>query len=53
MRQALLEQLPALTAFYGIKPWELEDLTEAELDEYTRQLADHQAEVARRNGGNS
>lgn len=51
MRQALLAQLPALTAFYGLRPWELDDMTEEELDEYTRQLAEHQADVERRAKG--
>ena len=41
MRAALLAELPALTRFYGLRPWEVEALTLAELAEYRYQL--HQA----------
>ena len=41
MRAALLAELPALTRFYGLRPWEVEALTLQELAEYRRQL--HQA----------
>lgn len=33
-------QLPALTHFYGLRPWEIERLTFEEVDEYLRQLAE-------------
>lgn len=46
MRRALLRQMPALTRFYGLKPWELERFTFDELNEYTRQLAEHQENQA-------
>lgn len=35
MRRALREQLPAFTFFYGLKPWEIEQLTFGELETYT------------------
>jgi hypothetical protein len=38
--------MPALTRFYGLKPWELEQFTFDELNEYTRQLAEHQENQA-------
>lgn len=42
MRRDLLKQLPALTHFYGLRPWEVEELTYAEVDEYLGQLAEYQ-----------
>lgn len=41
MRADLLRQLPALTHFYGLRPWEVEQLTFEELAEYQRQLDDY------------
>lgn len=30
--------MPAFAAHYGLKPWEIEQLTFAEIDEFRRQL---------------
>lgn len=38
MRRALLKKLPALSFYYGLKPWELADLTFDEIREFQRQL---------------
>lgn len=38
MRAALLAELPALTRFYGLRPWEVEVLTLEELGEYRSQM---------------
>ncbi len=35
----LLHELPALTKFYGLRPWEVEALTIEELHVYRTQLA--------------
>lgn len=40
LRRALRSQLPAITSFYGFKPWELDRLTDGELNEYVTQLAE-------------
>lgn len=37
-RRALLKRLPALTAVYGLRPWELEKMTLDELRTYLRAL---------------
>jgi hypothetical protein len=34
--------MPALTKFYGIFPWQLEQFTADELREYARQFNDYQ-----------
>ena len=47
MRRALLKQWPALTKFYGLMPWHVERLTLDELDQYLRQLIDHEREMKR------
>lgn len=44
MRRALLQQLPALTQFYGIKPADIDTMTLREISEYVTQLQKHQAE---------
>lgn len=41
MRRALREQLPALTRFYGLKPWDVERLTFGELDQYMTWMTDY------------
>lgn len=54
MRRALLKQLPAITRFYGLKPWDLPEFTVDELNEYLRQMedfnrrAEHEARQAQR-----
>ncbi|HET7486834.1 MAG TPA: hypothetical protein VFJ85_02830 [Acidimicrobiales bacterium] len=45
MRRALLRSLPALTHFYGLRPWEVEMLTFDELREYQRQMADYHRKI--------
>ena len=35
----LLKQWPAITVAYGIKPWEVDLFTKAELTEYFEQLS--------------
>lgn len=45
MRAALLAELPALTRFYGLRPWEVEALTLEELAEYRRWLHEAVKEV--------
>jgi len=37
VRRALLKRLPAMTRFFGVKPWEIELFTADELNEYLRQ----------------
>lgn len=51
MRRALLHKLPRLTRFtYGaITPFNVEDLTIAELSEYLTAMDRHEADVARMN----
>ena len=57
MRRALLRSWPALSRFYGLKPWDVEQLTVDELNEYLRQFDAYQrerraaAQRAKRNGG--
>lgn len=41
MRRALLRQMPAITRFYGVKPWELDQFTFDELNEYIRQMSEY------------
>lgn len=38
MRAVLLEQLPALTRFYGLKPWDLDRMKYREISEYLTQM---------------
>lgn len=38
MRRALLRALPALAAVHGIRPWEIELLTEAEIRTFLSDL---------------
>lgn len=47
MRRALRRSWPALTRFYGIKPWETPLFAPEELDEYVRVLAELQREMER------
>lgn len=47
MRRALLKQWPAITKFYGIRPWELDRFTASEWGEYLRQMAEFQREQRR------
>lgn len=49
IRRALREQLPALTHFYGLRPWEVEHLSFGEVTEYLNQLAEYQREMAKLN----
>lgn len=44
MRRALLEELPALTKFYGLRPWDLDRMTLREVAEYRNQMRAYQAE---------
>jgi hypothetical protein len=44
IRRGLLRSWPALTKFYGLKPWDVERLTVDELNEYLRQFDAHQRE---------
>lgn len=44
MRRALLEELPALTRFYGLPPEAFDRMTAREVSEYRTQLMKHQAE---------
>ena len=50
MRRALLEQLPALTKFYGLRPEDVERMTLREVLVYQRQMAEYHAEMARDRG---
>lgn len=50
MRRALHEQLPAFTWFYGLRPWEIERLTFAEIDTYTGWMNDY-LEAQNKRGG--
>lgn len=45
MRRALRKRLPALTHFYGLRPWEVERLSFGELAEYLDQLAAYEREM--------
>lgn len=38
IRRQFLAELPALCAFYGIKPWEVDEFTLRELEEFLSQL---------------
>lgn len=49
MRRALLEELPALTKFYGVMPWHLERMTLREINEYRTQLAAYQRQAEQSN----
>ena len=51
MRAALLEQLPALTRFYGLKPWDVDRMTLLEVSEYLSQLRQYQDEMEEANRG--
>lgn len=42
MRRVLLEQLPALTRFYGLRPADIDDMSYREVFEYVSQMARHQ-----------
>jgi hypothetical protein len=44
MRRALLKQLPALTHFYGLRPEDIERMTEREITEYVVHMQEHQRE---------
>lgn len=56
MRRALLRSWPALSRFYGLKPWHVDRLTVEEINEYLRQFDAYQreqraaAQRAKRNG---
>jgi len=41
MRRALGNRLPALSHFYGIKPWEVDDLTYSEVRIFLDAIARH------------
>jgi hypothetical protein len=47
VRRALLRSMPAITRFYGIRPWEIEQFTMDELNEYLRSMDEYnrQAEL--------
>ena len=51
MRAALLEQLPALTRFSGLKPWDLDRMKLREVSEYLSQLRQYQDEMEEANRG--
>lgn len=38
MRRQLLRATPELAHYYGVRPWEIEQLTRAELDEMLTRL---------------
>lgn len=40
MRRVLRASLPAFSYHFGIQPWQVDDLTYGEVDEYMRVLAD-------------
>lgn len=40
----LRKQLPAFTRFYGLRPWELEQMTYGEVEEYAKQYRDYTRE---------
>lgn len=51
MRRRLLPLLPALTRFYGLRPWEWEELSGFEVEEYVAQWREHvRRMVAEANG---
>lgn len=39
MRRLLLEKLPSLTRFYGLRPADIDDMTYREIHEYLTQMA--------------
>lgn len=47
MRRALLEELPALTKFFGLKPWDIDRLTARELHQYRTWQQEYIAEMER------
>lgn len=47
MRRALLRSWPALTRYYGLRPWDVDLLTIDELNEYLSDWEEHQRTVAR------
>lgn len=47
MRRALLRQLPALTAFYGLTPADIDHMSLREVTEY---VAQHRAHMAKQGG---
>jgi hypothetical protein len=40
LRRALLRRLPALSAYYGLHPWDWEQMTQDEVAEYVVQFDD-------------
>lgn len=48
MRRALHQQLPALTWFYGLKPWEVERLTFGEIATYSTWMDEFLSQQAER-----
>jgi hypothetical protein len=51
VRAVLLKELPALTRFYGLRPWEVEALSLEELIEYRSQMHTFIDEITRQGGG--
>lgn len=49
MRRALLRELPALTRFYGLKPWDMDRMTLREVVEYRTQYREYQASAEKAN----
>jgi len=49
VRAALLEQLPALTRFYGLKPWDFDRMTLFEVSEYLSQLRQYRDDTEKAN----
>lgn len=47
MRRALVREWPAFCRFYGIRPWEIDQLTTDELHEFVTQRRDFERESAR------
>ena len=50
VRIELRELLPSLCHFYGLKPWEVEQMPRVELEVFVRQLREYQEEAKRQNG---
>lgn len=50
MRRALLDELPALTRFYGLKPADLDAMSLREISEYRTQMHKAIAEQEASNG---
>lgn len=42
MRRLLLEKLPALTRFYGLRPADIDDMSYREISEYLTQMVRYQ-----------